>query len=186
MPTADDIDASNGSFASKTGVRANERFTIAVVRTLDDVAATARLFQAYAESLDIDLAYQDFEAELASLPGAYAPPAGTLLLARDRDGQPVGCVGLRPNVVDRCCEMKRLSVAPAGRGAGLGRQLVASVLQVAADIGNREVLLDTLPDMVAATSLYRQCGFEPIPAYYDSPVSGTIFMRCILAPPKIA
>jgi hypothetical protein len=76
----------------------NERpsFRITPVRTVNDLASTVRLFRAYASSLDIDLSYQGFEAEMEAMPGKYAPPAGELLLARDSNGTPVGCVGLRP------------------------------------------------------------------------------------------
>src|SRR6478672_5442486 len=99
-------------------------FSIAPVRTADDLAAAVTLFRAYAASLDVDLSYQNFEAEMAAMPGKYAPPAGELLLARDRNGMPVGCVGLRPIEPIGCCEMKRLYVAPDGRGLGRGERLV--------------------------------------------------------------
>src|SRR6187402_1822265 len=89
-----------------------------------ELAAAATLFQAYADALDIDLAYQDFTRELAALPGKYAPPRGALLLAVDGDGTALGCVALRPFGDGDACEMKRLYVAPAARGTGLGRALV--------------------------------------------------------------
>ncbi len=152
-------------------------FQIAPVRTADDLAATIRLFRAYAASLDVDLAYQDFEGEMAAMPGQYAPPAGELLLARGGGGQPVGCVGLRPIAPSGCCEMKRLYVAPDGRGAGVGKALVDALVQVAERIGYREMRLDTLPAMAGAQALYRTLGFEVIAPYYDTPVAGTIFMR---------
>jgi hypothetical protein len=79
------------------------------VRTANDLASAVKLFRAYASSLDIDLSYQDFEAEMEAMPGKYAPPAGELLLARYPNGTPVGCVGLRPIEPQGCCEMKRLS-----------------------------------------------------------------------------
>ena len=140
------------------------------------------LFRAYAASLDVDLSYQNFEAEMAAMPGKYAPPAGTLLLARLLDGTAAGCVGLRPMAAKGCCEMKRLYVAPEGRGLGIGRQLVEAVMGHAQRIGYREMRLDTLPSMTGAIALYRNTGFEPIAPYYDSPVVGTIFMRCLLSP----
>jgi len=133
--------------------------------------------RAYAASLDIDLAYQGFEAEMAAMPGKYAPPSGALLLARLVDGTPVGCVAVRPIEPAGCCEMKRLYVAPAGRGLGVGRTLVEAILNQARRMGYREMKLDTLPSMKAAVALYRQFGFEPIPAYYDTPIAETAFFR---------
>jgi GNAT superfamily N-acetyltransferase len=152
------------------------KFDIAAVHTSGDLAATATLFQAYAASLPIDLGYQDFEAELATLPGKYAPPAGALLLARDASGCAVGCVALRPMEPAGCCEMKRLYVAPEGRGLGLGRALVEAITGTAARLGYREIRLDTLPTMTQALSLYGKSGFEPVPAYYATPIAGTIFL----------
>lgn len=151
-------------------------FQITPVRNAADLEATAKLFRAYASSLGVDLAYQDFAAELASLPGKYAPPKGELLLARDAQGDAAGCVGLRPMPPDDCCEMKRLYVHPRGRGVGLGRALLNAIVAEATRIGYREIRLDTLPTMDAAIALYRGEGFELIPAYYDTPVEGTIFM----------
>lgn len=159
-------------------------FRILPVEAPADLAAVTRLFQAYAASLSIDLGYQDFEGELAALPGKYAPPCGALFLARDAGGAPVGCVALRP-LSAGCCEIKRLYVAPEGRGHGLGGALVETVLTAARRIGYREARLDTLPDMTAAIALYRKAGFAPIPPYYDTPVAGTIFLGCALARCKI-
>jgi ribosomal protein S18 acetylase RimI-like enzyme len=159
----------------------NAPFHIAPATSPADLKAAARLFQAYADSLDIDLSYQDFTAELAGLPGKYAPPAGALLIARDPKGEALGCVALRPIAPEGCCEMKRLYVAPAGRGLGLGRALVAAILEEAVRIGHREMRLDTLPSMTAALALYRDAGFVPIARYYDTPVAGTIFLGRTLA-----
>jgi ribosomal protein S18 acetylase RimI-like enzyme len=153
---------------------------IAPVRTSDDLAAVAALFQAYEASLDVDLGYQDFAAELAALPAKYAPPAGALLLARDDAGRPLGCVALRPMEAPGRCEMKRLYVAPASRGSGLGRALMLAIIDTAKAIGYRELWLDTLPDMVAAQGLYRDAGFELVEPYYDTPVAGTVFLRLML------
>ena len=157
----------------------NERpsFRIMPVRTANDLASAVKLFRAYASSLDIDLSYQDFEAEMEAMPGKYAPPAGELLLARYPNGTPVGCVGLRPIEPPGCCEMKRLYVSPEVRGCGLGERLVDAVVKEAERIGYREMRLDTLPSMAGAIALYRKLGFEPIEPYYETPVIGTIFMR---------
>jgi ribosomal protein S18 acetylase RimI-like enzyme len=145
-------------------------------RSPDDIATTARLFRAYADGLGVDLCFQDFDAEVAGLPGGYAPPGGELLLAHDLAGQAVGCVALRPTATAGCAEMKRLYVAPVGRGAGLGRRLAETILQAAGRLGYREVRLDTLPTMTEAIDLYRTLGFREIAPYYDTPVTGTLFL----------
>jgi GNAT superfamily N-acetyltransferase len=157
-------------------------FRIAPIRSDDELAAVAALFRAYAASLGIDLTYQDFDAELAGLPGKYAPPAGELLLARDDAATPLGCVGLRPRAPDGCCEMKRLYTVPAARGLGLGRALVTTVVGAARRIGYREMRLDTLPSMGKAIALYQAEGFVEIAPYYDTPVRGTIFLALRLTP----
>lgn len=156
-------------------------FEIRPAASPDDLAEIARLFGAYAASLEIDLGYQDFAGELAGLPGKYAAPEGALLLARNDGAGAIGCVGLRPLNPRGVCEMKRLFVTPAGRGLGLGRALMNAVTDEARRFGYREMRLDTLPTMAAAQGLYRQAGFEVIPPYYDTPVEGTVFMRLTLA-----
>lgn len=155
-------------------------YHIAPVKTVADVAAIADLFRDYAASVDVDLAYQSFDAELAALPGKYEPPSGALLLARAPDGKPVGCVALRPMHSVGCCEIKRLYVSPAGRGLGLGRGLVEAIVKEARRIGYREMRLDTLPSMTDAIALYRKFGFATIAPYYDSPVPGTIYLGLTL------
>ena len=157
-------------------------FRILPVRAPGDLAEAARLFEAYAASLDIDLAFQDFTGELAGLPGKYAPPAGELLLACGVDGEPLGCVALRPFAPGEVCELKRLYVVPAARGLGLGRALVDAVLRAAERIGYREMWLDTLPSMVEAVALYRRAGFETIAPYYHNPIVGAVFLGRKLAP----
>lgn len=151
-------------------------FRIGTAGTPDDIAAIAGLFRAYAASLPVDLAYQHFAAELAGLPGKYAPPAGALLIARDMAGAPLGCVALRPMTDAACCEMKRLYVAPAGRGLGLGRALAEAICAEARRIGYREIRLDSLPGMTEAIALYARLGFVPTAPYYDTPVAGTRFL----------
>jgi ribosomal protein S18 acetylase RimI-like enzyme len=152
---------------------ASVRIAQAGAADLDDVRT---LFRAYAGSLSVDLAYQNFAAELAGLPGDYAPPRGALLLARDRAGQALGCVALRPMAEPACAEIKRLYVAPAGRGGGLGRALAVAVIDEARRLGYRQARLDTLPDMTAAIGLYRSLGFAAIAPYYATPVAGTLFL----------
>jgi len=154
----------------------DRRFHIKPARSVDDIGATARLFDAYAFSLGVDLTYQDFATELATLPGKYAPPAGELLLARGSDGDPLGCVALRPMRPDGCCEMKRLYVVPQARGLGVGRALVDEIIGEAVRIGYREMRLDSLPTMAEAMTLYGKVGFVPIGPYYDTPIIGTTFL----------
>ena len=151
-------------------------FQIRHVSQAGDLTATLELFQAYALSLEVDLSYQDFAAEMAAKPGKYAPPSGGLLLARDNDEQPVGCVGLRPPPIDGCCEMKRLYVSPRGRGLGPGKALMNAIVKEAKLIGYREIRLDTLPTMTEAISLYKKAGFVSIAPYYETPVVGTLFL----------
>ena len=170
----------------RTGMHETPTFYIAPVRTADDLASAVNLFRAYASSLAIDLSFQNFEAEMETLPGKYAPPAGELLLARSSSGTAVGCVALRPIEPLGCCEMKRLYVSPEGRGSGIGERLVAAVVREAERIGYREMRLDTLPSMVAAMALYRKSGFQPIEPYYNNPVIGTIFMHRSLGRAEIA
>lgn len=153
------------------------QFTIAPVRSSDQLSSIVDLFRAYEASLDVDLAYQDFAAELTGLPGPYAPPKGELLLARMNEKIAVGCVAMRALGTARRCEMKRLYVAPEGRGLGLGKALVNELILVAKCRGYEEMWLDTLPTMASAQRLYAQLGFEPASAYYETPIAGTVFMR---------
>jgi ribosomal protein S18 acetylase RimI-like enzyme len=145
-----------------------------------DVLEARRLFEEYAASLGVDLCFQGFEAELASLPGSYAPPAGRLLLATE-DGRVAGCVALRPLAGEQC-EMKRLYVRPEFRGLGIGRVLVDRVISEAKEIGYRRMLLDTLPSMGPAISLYHQLGFRPIAPYRENPIDGALFLELVLQP----
>lgn len=155
-------------------------FYIAPAREPADLAAIATLFASYAASLDVDLGYQDFASELATLPGKYAPPTGALLLARDPDTKPLGCVALRALDSEGCCEMKRLYVSPQARGLGLGRALIMAISAEAEQIGYRELRLDTLPGMTEAISLYEAAGFVPIAPYYETPIACTRFFARIL------
>ncbi len=168
-----------GLYADALSRSRRQEIAICRVREADDIGAIADLFRAYAASLPIDLAYQDFSAELAGLPGKYAPPAGELFLARDGSGVPIGCAAFRP-LQEGIAEMKRLYVAPEGRGQGLGRLLADLVLEQASQAGYREIRLDSLPSMLEALALYRSCGFEEIGAYYDTPIEGTVFLRRLL------
>jgi ribosomal protein S18 acetylase RimI-like enzyme len=141
------------------------------------------IFREYAESLGIDLGFQQFDDELASLPGKFAAPRGRVLLAsHDADEDPgsiVGCVAMRP-IDDTTCEMKRLYVRPLGRGLQVGRRLATRICAMATEVGYHRMRLDTLPTMHAALGLYASLGFEPIDAYVFNPIPGAIFLECDL------
>jgi GNAT superfamily N-acetyltransferase len=158
------------------------RFQLTKARAAEEIAAVARLFREYADWLGVDLSFQDFESELANLPGKYAPPFGELLLARSVDSDALGCVGVRPLGGSEVCEMKRLYVRPHARGLGVGRALVTAILSAAKELGYAEMKLDTLSSMQEAVTLYKQFGFAEIPAYYDNPVEGVIYLGRQLAP----
>jgi len=141
-----------------------------------EIDQARELFKEYAGGLGIDLCFQNFEKELAGLPGDYVPPNGRLLLAYD-NGELVGCVALR-KIGDGSCEMKRLFVRDRFRGKGIGRLLIGTIIRNAKEIGYERMLLDTLPPrMNDAIALYRSIGFKEIAAYYDNPVPGAIFME---------
>jgi GNAT superfamily N-acetyltransferase len=158
------------------------RFRLAKVRHAEEIAAAATLFREYADWLGIDLSFQGFEAELASLPGKYAPPMGELVFACSPAGDALGCVAVRPLEGTTVCEMKRLYVRPAARGLGIGAALVAAVIKSAEELGYAEMKLDTLPSMPEAFTLYKRCGFLEIPAYYHNPVPGTVYLGKQLSP----
>jgi putative acetyltransferase len=151
---------------------------IRAARGPDEVEIVRGLFVEYATALGLDLGFQGFPEELATLPGAYAAPRGVLLLAWV-DGVPAGCVGLRPLDADTC-ELKRLFIRPAYRGRGLARQLSTAALAEARNRGYTRIRLDTLPTMVEAQALYRALGFHEIEPYRASPVPGTVFMELAL------
>ena len=146
--------------------------------TATDLESVRTLFREYADSLGVNLDYQGFEEEVRDLPGKYAPPSGTLVLAFN-DEELVGCVGVRA-IDDEIAEMKRLYVRPSGRGLGLGRTLAEVAIRFATVTGYSRMRLDTLPQMDRAQELYRSLGFMPIDAYRYSAVPGTVFLELVL------
>ncbi|MGA2353209.1 MAG: GNAT family N-acetyltransferase [Terriglobales bacterium] len=137
------------------------------------------LFLEYGKSLDFSLCFQSFDVELKTLPGAYAPPTGRLLLARSGDAA-AGCIALR-RLEAAICEMKRLYVRPEARGSGLGRMLVERLIAEARTIGYERMRLDTVGSaMQDAIALYRKMGFREIPPYTNIPIEGALWMELLL------
>ncbi len=143
---------------------------IAAASWPEDRAVVRDLFREYVDSLNIDLTFQDVQAELADLPGRYRAPQGTILIARDDTGRAVGCIALRPLAEAGTCEMKRLYVQPAARGGQLGRRLAEAVIAFARAANYKRMYLDTLGPMTAAKALYGSLGFRATPPYYDNPL----------------
>ena len=147
-----------------------------------ELDAIRAIFQEYADSLGVDLCFQQFDEELASLPGEYAPPRGALFLA-SVDGEIAGCCALRPlDTADypNAAEMKRLYVRKPFRNFGLGRQLAEATLDAAREAGYASVLLDTLDEMETARALYEELGFQEVPPYYHNPIPGAHYLKAEL------
>ncbi|MEO7761651.1 MAG: GNAT family N-acetyltransferase [Casimicrobiaceae bacterium] len=156
--------------------------TIREATSAEDIATARELFVEYATWLKIDLCFQGFDDELATLPGAYAPPSGRLLLAVDRDV--AGCVALRALKSEpsgMVCELKRLWVRPAFRGRRVGRLLTEAAMNAARTIGYATMKLDTLSAiMPEAVAMYRALGFADCAPYYRNPVPDTLYFECAL------
>jgi putative acetyltransferase len=151
-------------------------------QTEQELADAREILLEYANSLRIDLCFQDFEHELATLPGEYAEPRGCYRLAW-LDGELAGCCALRPlDTVDypNACEMKRLYVKPTMRNLRVGRLLAENIMEHARLAGYEAILLDTLDDMEAARTLYQDLGFEEVPPYYHNPIAGAHYLKALL------
>ncbi|KAL4989173.1 acyl-CoA N-acyltransferase [Aspergillus falconensis] len=159
------------------------KFRIIPAETAEDIATARSLFTAYVEWLNIDLSFQTFQSELDSLPGKYGAPHGELLLAYSTDNTPLGCVAVRPlDDSKQSCEMKRLYVSPEARGMGLGKALVAGIVNRAKELGYMGMRLDALPsEMQGAIALYTRVGFVETPPYYETPMEETIFFTLDLS-----
>jgi putative acetyltransferase len=156
--------------------RSNGAFDLIDVESDAHVAVVRALVREYAAWIDVDLCFQEIDAEIDGLPGKYAAAHGGVLLLALKGAQPAGCVALRalePGV----CEMKRLLVRTAFRGARLGELLAQTILQRAAELDYSIIRLDTLAHMTHAQNLYAQLGFREIPPYYDNPIPGTIYLE---------
>ena len=146
--------------------------------TEKDIGLVRELFEEYADSLGIDLGFQNFEEELANLPSCYARPEGCLLLARYNE-EIVGCVALR-KLSDGICEGKRLYVRQKFRGLKIGRKLVEAIITEARKIGYTRMRGDTLASMKAAQALYASLGFKQIEPYCYNPIEGAMFIELVL------
>lgn len=148
----------------------NEQTTLKIIHAQSEgqYRRARKLFEQYADDLGFDLEFQGFSRELATLPGAYAPPEGCILLA-EKEQEVVGCVALRP-LDKRICEMKRLYVVPGQRNRKIGRLLVEAVIDRARAYGYKRMRLDTIDSMKAAQALYRSLGFRPIAPYRYNPL----------------
>ncbi|MBN1271935.1 MAG: GNAT family N-acetyltransferase [Candidatus Aminicenantes bacterium] len=147
-------------------------------KTKENFSIVRKLFEEYADSLEIDLAFQNHEQELAGLEFIYGPPVGALFLAL-WEGSPAGCIGLKK--LDRLtCEMKRLYVKPEARGRGIGETLCRRIIKKAKELGYKQMRLDTLPSMSAAQTLYGKLGFKKIEPYYHNPYPGATYMELTL------
>jgi putative acetyltransferase len=149
----------------------------------ETISQARNLFREYATTIGVEVCLADFEREIASLPGSYAPPDGKLLLAiKESAGnstEAIGCIALRELGSD-ACEMKRLYVRPAFRGSGAGGELIRLLIAEARTIGYQRMLLDTLPSMKEAHKLYRRLGFREIPSYQKNPIPEALFFELVL------
>jgi ribosomal protein S18 acetylase RimI-like enzyme len=150
--------------------------------TAPQITAARALIREYAAWINVDLCFQEIDAEIDGLPGKYRAERGGALLLACRGQDVAGCVALRA-LEPGICEMKRLWVRESHRGAGLGELLVQAVLERARGLGYALIRLDTLSHMARALKLYRRFGFREIPAYYDNPLAGVVYLQKSLSAP---
>lgn len=141
----------------------------------EEIPDIKELFQEYADSLSFALDFQDFREELTTLPGKYAPPSGSILVAKE-NGETVGCVAVRP-LGGEVCEMKRLYVRPSHRGKRVGWELALAIIEEAKRLGYKAMRLDTVLEMKEASALYRALGFQRIDAYCYNPLPGAMYFE---------
>jgi ribosomal protein S18 acetylase RimI-like enzyme len=156
---------------------------IVKARTSDEIEAVRNLFREYEQFLSVDLCFQSFEEELASLPGKYGPPDGVLLIAIDGQNF-AGCVALR-KLEEGICEMKRLFIRPKYRGQGLGRRLAKQTIDEAVKLGYSSMRLDTLDKLIEAIRLYESLGFKRRDPYYHNPLPGVLYWELELERQKM-
>ncbi|MDA8637827.1 GNAT family N-acetyltransferase [Rhodospirillales bacterium] len=154
------------------------KFEIRKADGAEDMAIAADLFREYQTWLDVDLCYQDFEAELVNVAEMYAPPRGVIFIA-SVNGDDVGVGALRP-VSDTCCEMKRVYVRESARGSGIGKTIIDLLITHGKTSGYASMILDTLPKLKTAQAIYKALGFQEIPAYYKNPLPGVVYYEKIL------
>lgn len=156
-------------------------FDIKPTRSPVDMNVVREMFREYQQWLGVDLCFQDFDTELAELPGKYAPPGGEIYIARSGE-QVAGIVAVRgvPKISAETAEMKRLYVREGWRGRNLGRQLADLAIGFAQKAGYRKMVLDTLPHLMAAKAMYARMGFKEIAPYYENPLPGVVYMEKIL------
>ena len=152
-----------------------KKFEIREAKSEADIAIAADLFREYQTWLDVDLCFQDFEAELNNVAEMYAPPRGVIYIA-SVDGKDVGVGAVRP-LSDSRCEMKRVFVREAARGLGIGKCIIDLLIQHGEEGGYTSMVLDTLPKLEKALTIYRNLGFQEIPAYYKNPLPGVVYFE---------
>lgn len=156
-------------------------FTIKPAMNEKDIEDARMLFREHIDGIGDDLAFIGLEDELAALPGDYALPTGNLFICHRADGEPAGCIAVRKLNLPGTCELKHLYVRASSRSSGAGRQLVISVIDFATEAGYSQILLSTLPSLVAANSIYRQVGFRLTEPFYDEPMANALYYRKSLA-----
>lgn len=154
------------------------KFEIREAAGAEDMAIAATLFREYQTWLDVDLCFQDFDAELADVAGMYASPQGVIYIA-SVNGDDVGVGALRP-VLDARCEMKRVYVRESARGLGIGKRIIDLLIMRGKTSGYSSMVLDTLPKLKTAQAIYIALGFQEIPPYYNNPIPGVVYFEKIL------